>query len=57
MLDSQVAQIGAVDVTLRQGEETFAVPSDAVIVCAGGVLPTELLKRVGIAFETKYGTA
>jgi len=28
-----------------------------VIVSAGGVLPTELLKSIGIAFETKHGTA
>ena len=29
----------------------------AVIVCAGGLLPTPFLKSVGIDVETKYGTA
>jgi hypothetical protein len=33
------------------------IPNDAVIVCAGGVLPIDLLKKVGIEFETKHGTA
>ena len=31
--------------------------NDAVIVCAGGVLPTELLRSAGITFETKHGQA
>ena len=29
--------------------------NDAVIVCAGGLLPTPLLQKIGIEFETKYG--
>lgn len=35
--------------------ERFA--NDAVIICAGGALPTDFLARTGIAMETKYGTA
>jgi len=31
--------------------------ADALIVCAGGVLPTALLQQMGIAFETKHGEA
>ncbi len=33
------------------------VENDAVIVSAGGVLPSDFLKRVGIVVETKYGVA
>jgi len=33
------------------------IPNEAVIVCAGGVLPFDLLKRIGIEFATKHGTA
>jgi thioredoxin reductase len=40
----------------RDGEE-HRIANDAVIVCAGGVLPTELLKRAGVEIATKYGTA
>lgn len=57
LLGSSVVGIAPATVTLSSGEETREVRNDAVIVCAGGVLPTELLKQVGIAFETKHGTA
>ena len=57
LLGSTVDKIGAVDVALRQGNRTVNIPNDAVIVCAGGVLPFDLLKRVGVQFETKRGTA
>jgi hypothetical protein len=32
-------------------------PNDAVIVCAGGLLPTPLLQKIGIEFATKFGSA
>jgi thioredoxin reductase/NAD-dependent dihydropyrimidine dehydrogenase PreA subunit len=57
LLESQVEQIGAADVTLRTKEGTQVLGNDAVIVCAGGVLPTALLQQAGIGFSTKYGTA
>jgi len=34
-----------------------ALRNQAVIVCAGGLLPTPLLQKIGILFETKHGTA
>ncbi len=40
-----------------QEERELAIPNDAVIVCAGGILPTPFLKEIGIEVETKYGTA
>jgi thioredoxin reductase (NADPH) len=33
------------------------LPNDAVIVSAGGLLPTPFLQSIGIAIETKHGTA
>ena len=33
------------------------VTNDAVIVSAGGIVPTGLLKSIGINVETKFGTA
>jgi Flp pilus assembly protein CpaB len=57
LLGSTIDRIGAVDIALRQGERALSIPNDAVIVCAGGVLPFDLLKRIGIAFETKHGSA
>ena len=57
LLGSTIDKIGAVDVALRQGSRNMNIPNDAVIVCAGGVLPFDLLKRIGVEFETKHGTA
>jgi len=33
------------------------IKNDAVIVCAGGILPTTFLQNIGIEVERKYGTA
>ncbi len=57
LLNSTIVEIGEKDVTIKQGDRQFKGRNDAVIVCAGGVLPTDLLKKVGIAFDTKHGTA
>jgi hypothetical protein len=52
VMGSTIDRIGAVDVALRQGSRSMNIPNEAVIVCAGGVLPFDLLKRIGIEFET-----
>jgi thioredoxin reductase/ferredoxin len=57
MLKSEVESIEDHTVTLRCGTESVQIPNDAVIVNAGGVLPTDFLKSIGIAVETKWGTA
>jgi thioredoxin reductase (NADPH) len=57
LLESEVQSIGAREVALRANGREIKLPNDAVIVCAGGVLPTDLLKKVGIRFEEKRGTA
>jgi hypothetical protein len=31
--------------------------NDAVLVCAGGLLPTPLLQKIGVEFNAKFGTA
>jgi thioredoxin reductase/NAD-dependent dihydropyrimidine dehydrogenase PreA subunit len=57
MLQSQVVSIQQKSVTLSIHGREEELANDAVIVCAGGVLPTPLLQKVGIEFETRYGTA
>ena len=57
MLNSEVRRILADSVELLQGERHLALANDAVIVQAGGVVPTAMLKDIGVAVETKYGTA
>ncbi|HEX5372737.1 MAG TPA: NAD(P)-binding domain-containing protein [Aquabacterium sp.] len=57
MLQSTVVRIDAHQVTLNTLEGVLDLPNEAVIVCAGGVLPTPLLQSIGVLFETKHGTA
>lgn len=57
LLESQVQRIAADQVQIQQRDESLTLRNDAVIVCAGGELPTPLLQKMGVRFETKYGTA
>ncbi|TLY64547.1 MAG: 4Fe-4S dicluster domain-containing protein [Gammaproteobacteria bacterium] len=57
MLKSKVKQIDAESVAIDNGGEVTNIRNDAVIVNAGGVLPSDFLRRVGIHVETKHGTA
>jgi thioredoxin reductase/NAD-dependent dihydropyrimidine dehydrogenase PreA subunit len=57
MLSSQVKSIGKDTVSLAYEGRTVEQQNDAVIVSAGGVLPTDFLKSMGIQVETKWGTA
>ncbi len=57
MLNSNVTQIAPDSVAIEQQGRILRVSNDAVIVNAGGVLPGDFLRRVGIHIETKYGTA
>jgi thioredoxin reductase (NADPH) len=57
MLGSKVGKIAADHVELSWKGKAIARRNDAVIVCAGGILPTDFLKSMGIEIETKYGTA
>ena len=57
MLKSNVQCILAEAVVIAQEGREFQINNDAVIVNAGGVLPTDFLRRVGINVEAKFGTA
>ena len=57
LLSSTVEEIGAQDVALDHRGRKLRLRNDAVIVCAGGILPTPLLKEIGVQVETKFGSA
>jgi thioredoxin reductase len=58
LLKSKVQQIDDASATLALADGTTeTLANDYVIVCAGGELPTPLLKSIGIRFETKFGKA
>jgi len=56
-LSSNVTSITAKEVELEQEGQTIKLANEAIIVNAGGILPTGFLKDIGISVETKYGTA
>jgi len=56
LLSSKVEEIGADTVTLDRDGKTIKLKNDAVIVCAGGILPTPFLKEIGVQVDTKHGT-
>ena len=43
-------------VVLMQNDQSTELANDAVIINAGGILPTEFLRSIGIETETKYGS-
>lgn len=56
LLSSTVEKIKERDVEIKVAGELRFIPNDDVIICAGGLLPTQFLHDVGVAIETKYGT-
>ncbi|PKG99131.1 NAD(P)-binding domain-containing protein [Paraglaciecola sp. MB-3u-78] len=56
MLRSSVKKISPDDVVIEQDGKQACFANDAVIVCAGGILPTPFLQKIGISIETKHGS-
>lgn len=55
-LKSSVDEIRAKTVKIElASKEMVEIPNEAVIICAGGVLPTPFLKEIGVMVETHYG--
>src|SRR5271167_4744472 len=57
LLNSQIREIRSDEVVLKQAAKDMKMSNDAVIVSAGGILPNDFLRSIGIEVETKYGTA
>ena len=55
-LASTVAAIEPKSVVVTLAGKHYRLANDAVIICAGGVLPAEFLAEAGIKVETKWGT-
>jgi thioredoxin reductase (NADPH) len=56
MFNSSVKSISTDSVVITTKSERLILPNDAIIVCAGGILPNKFLEACGISVETKYGT-
>jgi len=57
LLESQVERITPHYVMINHKGQPLEIENDAVIICAGGILPTQFLHDTGIKVETKFGTA
>ena len=57
LYESEVLAIHENDVLIEHDGRQARLPNDAIIICAGGILPDALLKQIGIGIETKYGTS
>jgi thioredoxin reductase len=56
LLESQVGEIRADTVCIRTSGGEKELANDAVLVCAGGVLPSAFLRSFGVDIERKHGT-
>jgi len=56
LMESKVREVRDDSVLIERAGRVHEIANDAVIVCAGGIVPTELLDHIGIAVDTKYGT-
>lgn len=57
LMESRVMRIAAdrIEIETRGRRQTYL--NDTVIICAGGVLPAEFLRKAGIRIETVHGKA
>ena len=56
-MKSTVKHIEPDKVVIKTDDDEVCIDNDAIIVCAGGILPTPFLKSIGINVDTKFGTA
>jgi len=56
-MKSNVTEIRKDAILIEQEGNEFSITNDAVIISAGGILPTAFLKSIGIEVQTKFGTA
>jgi len=57
LYESKVKAVHEASVEIEHEGKLVNLPNQAVICCAGGILPTALLKQMGIEVETKHGAA
>jgi thioredoxin reductase len=57
LYDSTLLAIHPHHVDLTVAGQPYRTPNDAVIICAGGIMPGAFLREIGVDVETKYGAA
>jgi thioredoxin reductase (NADPH) len=56
VLESTVEEITPDHVKIKKAGNIIELTNEAIIVCAGGELPTSMLKKIGIQVEARYGS-
>ena len=59
MLNSNIVSIepDSINYTVNNTDEVLKMPNDLIYIFAGGELPTQFLRKIGIEITTKYGEA
>ncbi|HXF16751.1 MAG TPA: NAD(P)-binding domain-containing protein, partial [Burkholderiales bacterium] len=57
LLESETVEIQLRKIVLKHKNNVFSLRNDVLIVCAGGLLPTQFLRNLGILVETHHGLA
>jgi thioredoxin reductase len=55
LLNSKVIGIGEDSIDIETPNGSIRLENDAVIVCAGGILPTDFLRSMGVEVVTRHG--
>lgn len=55
LMSTTVNRITEDAVIINQDDKEVEIKNDGILVCAGGILPTPFLKKIGIMVETKHG--
>jgi thioredoxin reductase (NADPH) len=55
LLSSKVIGIGEDSIDIETSDGSLRLENDSVIVCAGGILPTDFLRSMGVEVVTKHG--
>jgi thioredoxin reductase/NAD-dependent dihydropyrimidine dehydrogenase PreA subunit len=56
LFNSNIKEIRRDSVVISVNDKLLNIKNDAVIISAGGILPTGFLRSIGISVETKWGT-
>lgn len=56
-MGSKIQHISPTEISLETSQGIVKLENDAVIICAGGILPIGLLRSIGVSVETRFGTA
>lgn len=57
LMESEVVEIRRDQVVLKRAGQSFRLRNDVVIICAGGLLPTQFLRDIGVMVQTHHGEA